>query len=534
FITDGEKPLISAFEKAFPLSCHTLCVIHVRRNIKRQLQKLIRLRTGSHALRKQILVDIFGKVLANSNLQPGLIDSRSEKEFQQALTKLEQKWGASASDFTKYFRKYQEKNFLDKLIAPMRLVAGVGTDLGNTYQAESLHAKMKKIFGKRNDIRVATENMIAMHNDQKEELAMTLFDHGPFELAEFLKSQLLMLPEKANDQEHIKERLCSFFGCDPGKVSCRIQGKPTAALKAVSTVVDSLLLPFEKSGLPATYMVTWGEARDLLEIDEINCRLYTETAQSADSISYVVESDDGKMHKVEITLPTGRPSCTCSHFNSRGTKKLCRHVIAVAAKANAVQRVIQWVISAQRISVFPDSGNKPGFGRMKYRGTGHTKRDGRDWEGTLELFSSPKRLRFDKRDDTSGHFDNHFSGPSNQNTDRPVWAQEYKEEPFRITKIPSSANASIKCAGCRKLLVESRPHLGLVVARSERDYKRGTQDPTDKHIRHHHMQMSCIGIRHKGFNSTGGFNVVYDGKWFMAAAQNEKEYAEMFRNGLLF
>ena len=87
FGTDGEVALSNAFAHGFKGAVHLLCFNHVRHNLKEELHSL----GISSEVRSEILSDIFGKRIDAMHLT-GLVDSKSEQEFETSLATLVQKW----------------------------------------------------------------------------------------------------------------------------------------------------------------------------------------------------------------------------------------------------------------------------------------------------------------------------------------------------------------------------------------------------------------------------------------------------------
>lgn len=69
FGTDGEKPLIDAFQSEFQFASHLTCFNHVRRNIKDKLNEV----KASDDVKAEVLSDIFGKKAGSVHLT-GLVD----------------------------------------------------------------------------------------------------------------------------------------------------------------------------------------------------------------------------------------------------------------------------------------------------------------------------------------------------------------------------------------------------------------------------------------------------------------------------
>ena len=86
FGTDGEIALSDAFGHEFSNAEHSICSIHMQRNIK---QKLIDLRVPD-TIRGEILKDICGRQ-CDGTLYEGLIDANASLEFDDQLDYLQKK-----------------------------------------------------------------------------------------------------------------------------------------------------------------------------------------------------------------------------------------------------------------------------------------------------------------------------------------------------------------------------------------------------------------------------------------------------------
>lgn len=91
--TDGEKALINGLQRNFRFSLFLRCFIHVKDNVKRELDK----RGVSSSVKKAILGEIFGTQEEEVKYE-GLVDCSSEEEFQFKLENLEERWNAMEAD----------------------------------------------------------------------------------------------------------------------------------------------------------------------------------------------------------------------------------------------------------------------------------------------------------------------------------------------------------------------------------------------------------------------------------------------------
>ena len=83
FGTDGETALVEAFSHEFRFAIHLFCFIHMRNNIKGELQN----RNFPDSGATEIVDKIFGK-LVGGVFSEGIVDSESETVFFEKLEEL--------------------------------------------------------------------------------------------------------------------------------------------------------------------------------------------------------------------------------------------------------------------------------------------------------------------------------------------------------------------------------------------------------------------------------------------------------------
>ena len=99
--TDGEQTLMDALSHEFPFAIHLLCTIHMRRNVKQQ--RIDRKFPEEH--RRAMLDEVFGAKRGTVHFE-GLIDCNTNKEFDEKLESLKQRWEqreASSSEYNRGF-----------------------------------------------------------------------------------------------------------------------------------------------------------------------------------------------------------------------------------------------------------------------------------------------------------------------------------------------------------------------------------------------------------------------------------------------
>ena len=87
FGTDGESALIQEFQQSFPSAIHLLCSNHVRRNMKDKLHEL----HVPESAKTAIVSNVFGRQVGGCHFE-GLVDARSDSEFEDGVSALTAKW----------------------------------------------------------------------------------------------------------------------------------------------------------------------------------------------------------------------------------------------------------------------------------------------------------------------------------------------------------------------------------------------------------------------------------------------------------
>ena len=149
FGTDGDKALVEAFAHNFPFAVQLRCFINFCRNIQEKLRTL----GIPHTVAEAFLTDIFGKQHGSTYIE-GLVDCKSEQEFDEKLQGLEQTWNdreqpyypESGSRFYKSFRTYQAEVVKHHMRRDVREAVGLGCppSIFTTNNSESLNASIKR------------------------------------------------------------------------------------------------------------------------------------------------------------------------------------------------------------------------------------------------------------------------------------------------------------------------------------------------------------------------------------------------------
>lgn len=125
FEIDGEKALSSPFSAVFNMAVHLRCFLHFKGNLESRLQEY---RFPKH-LQVEFLRDVFGDP---TNAQDGLVDAKSDTDFEGILSRLEAIWDDrerihnSPPQFFKWFVKNCKFEVKETMLKQLRIKAGLG------------------------------------------------------------------------------------------------------------------------------------------------------------------------------------------------------------------------------------------------------------------------------------------------------------------------------------------------------------------------------------------------------------------------
>ena len=219
FGTDGEQPLVDAFQHEFPNSAPLTCSIHVRRNTKAKLQEL-GIADGS---KNVILSDLFGKK-EGSHYTEGLVDSTSNGMYDTVFDALVENWKkldvstSSLEKFVQWFAKYKSPVVKSSMLKSVRQRCGLGSPpvAFTTNASESVNAILKKkVDYKHSELPQFLHHLKALIDEQEREIQKAVVDRGKYalqpEYKKFKKSEdEWFLKMNETDRVHHLQRFASF------------------------------------------------------------------------------------------------------------------------------------------------------------------------------------------------------------------------------------------------------------------------------------------------------------------------------------
>ena len=151
FGTDGEGALVKAFKQQWHHAIHLRCFRHMKQDIKRKLSHDMSLPESAIS---DIISDLFG-VKTGPMFHEGLVDSKSESEFDTNLLLLKDQWEKFEDVYAKstgkqhmfhtWFTKYHAEEMKQTMLFPIRVAAGLGDPPSEfcTNDSEAINSSLK-------------------------------------------------------------------------------------------------------------------------------------------------------------------------------------------------------------------------------------------------------------------------------------------------------------------------------------------------------------------------------------------------------
>ena len=189
-----------------PSAVHLLCSNHVRRNIRDKLHEL----HVSKCVKTDIVSDIFGRQVGDCHFK-GLVDARSDSEFEDGVSALTAKWrclddqqDGPVGHFVSWFLTYKKGDIQHGLMRPVRQNASLGDPLAvfTTIASESINTVLKsKVHYRKSELPVLIDKLKEVIEEQDNEVERAVIGRGKYELCSEYKrlecdEQQWFLPEE--------------------------------------------------------------------------------------------------------------------------------------------------------------------------------------------------------------------------------------------------------------------------------------------------------------------------------------------------
>lgn len=191
FGTDGEEAVIKAFKQQMSSAIHLRCFRHMRQDIRRKLQMDMGFPESAVA---KITDHIFG-MKDGPTFHEGLVDAKSEAEFDSNLVSLEKTWAEfeqcrtkrseKQQSFYTWFCKYHSEEVKKTMLYSVRVPAGLGDPPSEfcTNDSEAINSALKQFLGfKKSDWPVFNNKIKKFIQEQDEEVCKAMIGLGQYRI----------------------------------------------------------------------------------------------------------------------------------------------------------------------------------------------------------------------------------------------------------------------------------------------------------------------------------------------------------------
>ena len=257
FGTDGQEALIDAFSHSFPDAVQLRCFIHMKKNIAEKLRDY---GLPPHVA-QEFISDIFGKH-CGSTYNEGLVDSASEDQFFERLTKCEKIWNAREAPyaplggprFFDYFNRYKSSAVCHSMRRDIRESVGLGSPPVpfTTNASESINALMKrKVNYKESEWPQFNAQMKEVVKQQHEEVVRALSGRGQFKLLPEYSHYSVSATKWAKMKPEQRREVVAKFSKASVKNTGSLSSQSALVSPASSVYQASLHTPLINSCVPA-------------------------------------------------------------------------------------------------------------------------------------------------------------------------------------------------------------------------------------------------------------------------------------------
>ena len=373
FGSDGDKALVEAFSHSFPFAIQLRCFIHFRRNIQEKLRTL----GIPHQVAEAFLTDILGKHHGSTYIE-GLVDCRSEQEFDEKLQALKQTWNdrelpyspSSGPRFYTSFCTYQAEVVKHHMRRDVREAVGLGCPPSTftTNSSESLNASIKQRMDYKQHEwpqfnRLIREFVMA----QRDEVIRSLSGRGQYRLVLEFSHLSTSLNNWSKMTPAQRKKIVSDF--DSAVISK--SGTTSLALTAVTTSLAPTTVSSAASSSSSKSLSVSAEDSGILTIPFITLQGMWEKAERLLSTKTEITPAPGSDPKARMVLSltsdtphfvrckaSGQYICdsACIRWTSAN---ICSHTLAVAETNGELLKFLQWYSAA---------GNAPNISTLAMQG----------------------------------------------------------------------------------------------------------------------------------------------------------------------
>ena len=342
--TDGEENMVKAFSEAYPDAKHLRCDIHMKDNVKRKLSPL-----GITGLTAQeIISDIFGKKV-DGGLDGGLVDLTSDKEFDDAVASILDKWSTiheNGPKFVEYFLKEKADVIRETATADIRSVCGLGyppkvyTQNANECMNRLIKAEdNSNYFKKEKSLLPYIERIKSEIQRQQNEQFLAVIRRGQYHLTDefsFLKVEERNFYKMTDLQK--KSLKNKFFSTQMTEIQAASTNE-TLSLSVSPEDAQIIDIPF------SLLKGMFDKAASLVNNQSHIWKMPTNSNSRPTFMVFSVSSENA--HKVVAFSESDKVTCdqTCMDWS---IYKLCSHTLAVAEVMKRLKEFLNWFRKQKR------------------------------------------------------------------------------------------------------------------------------------------------------------------------------------------
>ena len=297
----------------------------------------------------EIISHLFG-VKIGPTFHEGLVDCKSESEFDAKLLLLEKNWEEFESirakkagkqlSFHAWFVKYHSDEMKKTMIYPIRVAAGLGDPPSEfcTNDSESINSSLKQFLGfKKSDWPIFNTKMRKFVDEQLEETCKPLLGCGQYKLCDEYR-HLAVAPSRwftALTDKQKEDMKRKFQRCPVATNSTMAEFLEDGSNNAIELSVN-IELAVEVTGLPTLVVQQiWAKAVELL-----SSKGHVAQAPGSCSMSRMVASSSQKRPHFICRSSDGRFECDkdCQGFAQR---YICAHSVAAAEDNGMLKNFIE-------------------------------------------------------------------------------------------------------------------------------------------------------------------------------------------------
>ncbi|KAK3736206.1 hypothetical protein QZH41_011893, partial [Actinostola sp. cb2023] len=384
FGTDGEEQLFKAMERNMYHALHLRCFGHFRDNCKDKLRAL------PQAVQQEFLLEIFGRRVDSTTMQVGLLDAKTESDFDVQLESLKDIWNDREKSNLPSGKKATFHDYMlskadmirENMLQPVRINAGLGNPPQPYYNniPESANMVIKRgVDFKTSEMSEFCQKMEKVLQQARRDCESAVINRGPYKLLD--EYQHLEVAQDKWFSQNARQRenyLKKFWNSPPVGDNVDVAAVSLASETTTTSNVSEkpLSVAPEESGVTGVALLSLKEMFKQAE------RLLQKESSMSElpfiGNAFMVESTNNKPHYVVHESGNGKTTCDdCPRYKA---SKICPHALAVAEKCGALKEYLRWFKRSSHtftITDFVTCDSSKGVGRKGERAATSRRKGGR-------------------------------------------------------------------------------------------------------------------------------------------------------------